>query len=144
MYNVIRQQLWFDNQCLPPFFKKNKKTKNKKQTPVVHRLLSESLSTSNQISKCYRPVQRLRPRSLAGQRHPGPEVVQACGAQSCSAVATVTPQSYRWWSQVARRSLCQARLLQGQACWRVVVTGPWQQAHEVLAVPRQAASVCRT
>lgn len=79
----------------------------------------------------------LRPRSLAGRRHPGPEAVQACGAQSCSAVAKETPLSQG-------RSLCQASFLQGQACWRVAVTGPGQQAHEVLAVPRQAASVCRT
>ena len=42
-------------------------------------------------------------------------------------------------------SLSQARcLLQGQARWRAAVTGPWQQTHEVLAVPRQAAGVDRT
>lgn len=33
----------------------------------------------------------LRPGSLVGQHHPGLLVVQAFGAQSCSAVATVTP-----------------------------------------------------
>lgn len=41
-------------------------------------------------------------------------------------------------------SLCQVCLLQGQACWRVAVNGAWQQAHEVLAVPRQAAGMSRT
>lgn len=39
------------------------------------------------------PVKRVRPRLLA-DRHPlGPGVIRACGAQSCSAGATVTPQS---------------------------------------------------
>lgn len=42
------------------------------------------------------------------------------------------------------RSLCHRRLLQGQARRRVAVIEAWQQAHEVLAVPGQAAAVRRT
>lgn len=55
----------------------------------------------------------------------------------------VTPQTGTWerWA-IVDMSLCQTRLLQGQARWHMA--GPGQQAHEVLAVPRQAVSVTPT
>lgn len=86
----------------------------------------------------------LTPGSLAGRRRLDSEAAPAQGARSCSAFATATPPSCGWWRRLVHRSLRQVHLLQRQACWRVVVTGPGQKAHEMFAVPRQAACMCRT
>lgn len=86
----------------------------------------------------------LTPGSLAGRRRLDSEAAVAQGARSCSAVATATPPSCGWRRRLGHRSLRQVDLLQGQACRRVVVTGPRQKAHEVFAVPRQAACMSRT
>lgn len=88
--------------------------------------------------------QALRPGSRAGQRHPDSGAALAPGARSCSAVATATLPRCGWRWTLGRSSLRQVHLLQGQARWRGAATGPRQEAHEVLAVPRQAARVGRT
>lgn len=88
-------------------------------------------------------VGALRPGSPAGLRRLDSGAL-APAARSCSAVATATLPGCAWRRMPARSSLCQVHLLQGQARRRVVVTGPRQEAHEVLAVPRQAAGMRRT